>query len=509
MTHKSEALPAPAPTASPSWRSVWVQTLTRRPSLATFETLARDTKASSTTAYLWIFVSSLISIILLTTSLIFSNGWAVSQGDLLWLLLFEVPIASLMAVLIFILSTRVTQLMAKTVRGTGTYSKLAFSIAAFSAPLALIFSASSALVMDVFSRIVSSTVAGLLVLPLVLLFGVYGFVLSVIAVKTVNQLEWSKAIVASIVGVFTLVVGAVLALVVLLLLDYFDIFRWYLLSIFVLLPITPLCIVAFISVIRWRKLRLSIFGNVISEGEDKEKRKGSGDATGKWSEVGSSYSVDRTLEQRARKARKRWGRAGSSSFVDSTTKALVQPEKKATELASRFLSFEIWQERFQIAFYNLLKELRQNDGEGEQSIAEVLNELYVRSGGVLIKKTYDMALMVLETGELQSMIIKSDALLVYIIFFPGMHDQPSLLKRHKSFSKGWIAHIDYIHTLINSKAEQFTLADLALFLTPNLREGVMYLAFEDKEYQLLPAGLLDESEVKNAQGRLFGLRQVI
>jgi hypothetical protein len=490
MAQKSEALPNPAPIATPLWRSVWVPILIRRPSVATFETLTHETKASSTTACLWIFVSSSISITLLAAGLIFCYGWAVTLRDLLWLLLFEVPIASLMAVLIFILSTRVTQLMAKAVCGTGAYPKLAFSIAAFSAPLALIFSASSALVMDVFSRIVSPTVAGLLVLPLVLLCGVYGFVLNVIAVKTVNQLEWSKAIIASIVGAFTLVIGAVIALVILLILDYFDIFRWYMLSIILMLPIIPLCIVAFISAIRWRKLRLSVLEDGISK-------------------VVSSFSDDRTLEQRARRARRKWSRAESSSFVDSTSKALVRPETKKSKLAPQLLEFEVWEERFQSAFYNLLKELRQNQDEIEWSIAENLNGLYTQAAELLTNKTYDLALEVLETGELHSVLVKIDNVVVYILFFPGLHDQPSLLKRYKSFSKGWVSHIEQMRTLLPSEAEQFALAELALFLTPNLRQGVMHLAFQDKQNQILPVGLLDDSEVKNAKGRLCELRQVI
>ena len=453
MAHRTDSTSAPAQVASPSWRSIWVQTVARRPSLATFETLARDPEARSTKAYLWIFVSSLISLVFFAVGLVLSNGWPGSWRSLLLLLLVEVPIGTLLSVLTFMLSTGVTQLMAKAIRGTGTYRKLAYSIAAFSAPLALIFSASSALVMNVFGRIASPTVASFLLLPLVLLFGIYGFVLSVIAVRTVNQLEWVKAIVASISGVFALVIGAVLSvgIAVLLILVYPYIFRWYLLSIFVLLPIIPLCIVAFISAIRWRKLRPS---------------------------------------------------------VDSTNKALVRPEKKESELASQLLVFEIWEERFQRAFYNSLKELRQSEDKVEQAIAEDLNELYAQAGELLAKKTYDLALGVLETGELQSMLVKIDNVLVYILFFPGLHDQPSLLKRYKSFSKGWVSHIEQMRTLLPSETKQFALAELALFLTPNLRQGVMYLAFQDKEHQLLPAGLLDDPEVKNAQGRLCGLRQV-
>jgi hypothetical protein len=66
-----------------------------------------------------------------------------------------------------------------------------------------------------------------------------------------------------------------------------------------------------------------------------------------------------------------------------------------------------------------------------------------------------------------------------------------------------------MRTLLPSEAEQFALAELALFLTPNLRQGVMHLAFQDKQNQILPVGLLDDSEVKNAKGRLCELRQVI
>jgi hypothetical protein len=110
-------------------------------------------------------------------------------------------------VLGLMISAGLTQLIASALGGTGSYSKLVYAFATYSAPLAII------------SSIVGSIpYVNYLAFPL----SIYGMVLNVIAVKAVNQFGWGKAIasswliLASILLVVVLVAVMVIAILTLL-----------------------------------------------------------------------------------------------------------------------------------------------------------------------------------------------------------------------------------------------------------------------------------------------------
>ncbi len=180
--------------ASLPWWEVWIIALAR-PSVETFESLVRDPNASTSKAYTWVFITGLIgSAISMLAQLLLPGASTLSSveesemgaafGSSLVTLICLVPLSALFSVLGLMIRAGITQLIARALGGTGTYSRLVYAFAAFVAPLTVIF-----------SILGSIPYVSCLVFPLT----IYACVLPVIAVKAVNQFGWGRAIVSGVV----------------------------------------------------------------------------------------------------------------------------------------------------------------------------------------------------------------------------------------------------------------------------------------------------------------------
>lgn len=206
---------APVPAdSSPPPSQVWLSAVIR-PSVATYEGLVRDPRATANRAYAWVFVSSLVGFGLSwLIGLVFPNPMAAllaampesdsSLGPQLIFLICGAPVAGVLAVVSLALSAGLSQLVASALGGTGTYGKLTYALAAYLTPLTPISSVISAI-----------PLVNCLALPLAL----YALVLNVIAVKAVNQFGWGKAVASSVLIFAAILIGvAVLVIVILALL---------------------------------------------------------------------------------------------------------------------------------------------------------------------------------------------------------------------------------------------------------------------------------------------------
>jgi hypothetical protein len=185
----------PPPSGVAEWFSVWKEAVTK-PSDQTFARIALSPNAKLTTAFLWIFLSSLVSAFL--SSLV--QGQAARQmmqsfgieglpqatGNTLIAAICGAPIAAIISVVMFALVTGIVQVLAKMFGGRGTFEQLAYAFAAIATPFSLI----------------SGVLALLSAIPYVgfcfgivsLLAGLYVLVLEVMAVKGVNQFGWGQAL---------------------------------------------------------------------------------------------------------------------------------------------------------------------------------------------------------------------------------------------------------------------------------------------------------------------------
>lgn len=185
----------PPPSGVAEWFSVWKDAVTK-PSDQTYARLALAPNAKLSTAFLWVFLGSLVSSFL--SSLV--QGQAMQQmmqsfgveglpqttGNTLITAICGAPIFAVISVLMFALVTGIIQVLAKMFGGRGTFEQLAYAFAAITTPFSLI----------------SGVLALLSVIPWVgacfgivgLLAALYVVVLEVMAVKGVNQFGWGQAI---------------------------------------------------------------------------------------------------------------------------------------------------------------------------------------------------------------------------------------------------------------------------------------------------------------------------
>lgn len=196
MSEQMNAPMLPPPAGVSAWFSTWREAITR-PSDETFARIASSPQAKSTTALLWIFLTSLLSSFLasLVQGVVFRQ--MMQNSDLgvgpfgggpagaLIATICGAPIAAVILTVVFALFVGVVQLVAKMFGGRGTFDQLAYAIAAIVAPF----------------YIVSGLLALLSAIPYVgFCFGLlsliallYVVALEVMAVKGVNQFGWGQS----------------------------------------------------------------------------------------------------------------------------------------------------------------------------------------------------------------------------------------------------------------------------------------------------------------------------
>jgi hypothetical protein len=191
------------------WHEVWIRAVTK-PSLATFEEILQNPLASTSRAYTWIFVTSLISQLI-----IFAGGWLTGRSlydsldawqganTTIWSLICS-PVSAGVAVLGFMISVGILQWIAGLLGGSGRYDNLVVATAAYQAPLAAV----SAVLGLLGSWVPFAVCLGV---PL----GIYILVLQVMAVKAVNGFSWERAVATLLIPMGVLILIGCVAVAVL------------------------------------------------------------------------------------------------------------------------------------------------------------------------------------------------------------------------------------------------------------------------------------------------------
>jgi Yip1 domain len=190
--------PAPMSGGPQAVLQVWMNALTK-PNEQTYAELAASPNAKSTTAFLWVFIGSLVNAFL--ASLVqgavmrqvmqqyggsnqFNFGGG-GMGSRLIGIVCGAPIAAVISVVLFALVTAIVQFLAKSFGGRGTFDQLAYTFAAITTPVAL--------VSGVLTLLSAIPYVGLCFGLISLLAGLYVLFLQVMAVKAVNQFGWGQA----------------------------------------------------------------------------------------------------------------------------------------------------------------------------------------------------------------------------------------------------------------------------------------------------------------------------
>ena len=170
-----------------SWWQVWRKALTR-PTRASYQGIINDPGASLKRGLTWFFVACLIVSLILWGAGVMQyaplDSWRFHRDDLtvdwvILLLVVGVPVVTALATLVFALSTGITNVLAKLLRGKGSYDHLVYASSAFTAPL----------------MVITGVIAFIPYVNLVgLLAGLYALYLEIVSVRVVHKFGWGKAI---------------------------------------------------------------------------------------------------------------------------------------------------------------------------------------------------------------------------------------------------------------------------------------------------------------------------
>lgn len=192
----------PEPAGVSAWFSTWMDAITK-PNEQTYAALAeRPDAQTNNRAFLWIFLAGTVAAIIsgILQAILQAAGFAPQLPGLsqfagnasrsvvgsLGIALCTAPISGAIATLFFAIFVGIVQWAAKMFGGTGTFSRLAYTMAAIYVPISLVSS-----VIAPFSTLgAAAYCAG----PLSLLLGLYALALNVMAVKGVNRFGWGQAI---------------------------------------------------------------------------------------------------------------------------------------------------------------------------------------------------------------------------------------------------------------------------------------------------------------------------
>lgn len=194
--------PLTGPTGPRPFFQTWVDALTK-PNEQTYRNIATAPNASSTQAFIWVFIGALVQSFI---SFLVSNVARTSMlqellratgnqqqlpnvgGGGILNVICGAPIAAVLAVIFFALFVGVVYLISRAFNGRATFDQLAYVLAAITVPITLISS--------VLSLLAAIPLVGLCFGLLSFLLAIYALVLQIIAVKAVAGTELLGAIVS-------------------------------------------------------------------------------------------------------------------------------------------------------------------------------------------------------------------------------------------------------------------------------------------------------------------------
>ncbi|NUQ85713.1 MAG: YIP1 family protein [Anaerolineales bacterium] len=201
MNETSNAPMSPEPAGFAGWFSTWMEAVTK-PSEQSYAAMAERLDAQSNNrAFTWVFLAGTFAAIIsgVLSAILELAGFAPQIPGLsdlvgsaprsalasLGIALCTSPISGAISVLFFAIFVGIIQWVAKMFKGIGTFSQLAYVMAAISVPVSLVTS-----LLTPFSAI---GVIGYCFSAITLIIGLYSMYLQLLAVKTVNKFGWGEA----------------------------------------------------------------------------------------------------------------------------------------------------------------------------------------------------------------------------------------------------------------------------------------------------------------------------
>jgi hypothetical protein len=173
-------------------------------------------------------------------------------------------------------------------------------------------------------------------------------------------------------------------------------------------------------------------------------------------------------------------------------KTLSRPSRLAQRLTS-----DQW--------YSVFRETLTQSGHdfqtGGNSAAAAAMEAVGRNAEPLAPLVQEVALGAMIEGELRSALVRLDEALVYILVFPGRHEDKRTFRRSEAFAEGWQAHAAAVHSAADAR-KTLPMISLLFFLGLDAQSGTLLAAYDGEEGSLFPTEL---AEPANGKSRVSGV----
>ena len=170
-------------------------------------------------------------------------------------------------------------------------------------------------------------------------------------------------------------------------------------------------------------------------------------------------------------------------------KTLSRPSRLARRLAS---------EQWNTVFREALAQSGHDSEARGNSAATAAMAAVGRNAERLAPVVQEVALGAMTEGEVHSALMRLDEALVYVLAFPGRHEDKRTFRRSEAFSEGWQAHAAAVHSAAGARKD-LPMISLLFFLGIDAQSGTLLTAYEGEEGSLYPTEL---AEPPNGTNRL-------
>jgi hypothetical protein len=131
------------------------------------------------------------------------------------------------------------------------------------------------------------------------------------------------------------------------------------------------------------------------------------------------------------------------------------------------------------------------DFEGEGPAARAALESVAAAGEELRPVVDAVANRAMMSGDLESALVRIDGAIVYVLAFPGRHDDRRRFRGYGALAGGWPAHDAAVRRAATLDGGELPMIGLLYFLGLDAREGTLLAAYEGDDGRRLPHDLAE------------------
>lgn len=146
--------------------------------------------------------------------------------------------------------------------------------------------------------------------------------------------------------------------------------------------------------------------------------------------------------------------------------------------------------------------LEGDSDDAHRAAAKLLLGLSAEARAEIVKKARTAANEAVRTGEVTSVLLKTEAAAIYVVCFAGRAEQPQTVRAHEAFRDGWEPHAARVREALAVDAPAIPMLGLLFFLHADVESGTMLVALEADGLRMIPERLLNEREARTHEGQI-------